>query len=56
MKIRLAHGQGISFVPARASGRASLQELWGLPSDKATMTVSRDSERTIGLTSETGYP
>ena len=43
------------FVPARPSGRASLQEPWGLPSDKVTMVVSRVSERTIGngSTSET---
>ena len=44
------------FVPARPSGRASLQEPWGLPSDKVTMVVSRVSERTIGSTSEAGYP
>ena len=43
------------FVPARPSGRGSLQERWGLPSDKVTMVVSRVSERTIGSTSETGY-
>ena len=32
------------FVPARPSGRDSLQEPWGLPSDKVTMVVSRVSE------------
>ena len=49
------HGDGGDFVPARASGRASLQEMWGLSSDRVTMTVSRVTERTIGLTSKTGY-
>ena len=55
------------FVPAWASGRASMQELWGLPSDRVTVTVSKESlkvlsvdtsteRRVIGSTSETGYP
>ena len=44
------------YVPVRPSGRASLQERWGLPSDRVTMVVSRESDRTIGSTSETGYP
>ena len=54
-------------VPARPSGRASLQEPWGLPSDKVTVNASRESvkgpsvdtsteRRVIGSTSETGYP
>ena len=43
-------------IPVRPSGRASLQEKWGLPSDRVTMVVSRESDRTIGSTSETGYP
>jgi hypothetical protein len=44
-----------------------MQELWGLPSDRATVTVSKESmkvlsvdtsteRRVIGSTSETGYP
>ena len=41
------HGDGGDFVPARASGRASLQEMWGLSSDRVTMIVSRVTERTI---------
>ena len=48
-------GDGGDFVPARASGRASLQEMWGLSSDRVTLIVRRVTERTIGLTSKTGY-
>ena len=50
-------GGGGDFVPARASGGASLhlQEMWGPSSYRATMTVSRVAERTIGTVSSTGY-
>ena len=46
----------VDHIPVRPSGRASLQEKWGLPSDRVTMVVSRETERTIGSTSETGFP
>ena len=42
-----------SFIPAWASGRASMQELWGLSSDRVAVNVSRESMKVPSVDTST---
>ena len=42
-----------SFIPAWASGRASMQELWGLSSDRVAVNVSRESMKVTSVDTST---
>ncbi len=42
-----------SFIPAWASGRASMQELWGLSCDRVAVNVSRESMKVSSVDTST---
>ena len=42
-----------AFIPAWASGRASMQELWGLSCDRVAVNVSRESMKVPSVDTST---
>ena len=53
MHLQIIHGYRSDFVPAWALGRASMQERWGLPSDRVTVTASKESMKVPSVDTST---